>query len=350
MARFSCVLGFVAALLVFGPAAGGEGYPGATWSIVENPAELGWSEPKLVEAKRYFDILESTAFILIDKGRMVVAWGDIEQPQPIYSVRKSLLSGLYGVFVGDGRIDTDSTLEDLNIDDVGGLTAVEKSARVVDLLRARSGVYHPAAYESAGMKKRRPKRGAHAPGSHFYYNNWDFNTLGTIFQNLTGHTVYAAFDNRIASPLQMQDFKAAEQSFHTESSSRHPAYPFRMSARDIARFGLLFLRGGRWKDRQIVPRDWVAESTKAHTKDTGRRGVGYGYMWWTALPGKRHFKNHLGDDAFSARGNGGQYVLVVPSEDLVAVHLVDWRYTGTKIKSSEFGWLLEMVLRARPKI
>jgi len=349
MPRLLCVLGLIAGILASGPAIADERYPGAAWQIVEKPADLGWSEPKLAEAKRYFDILESTAFVLIDHGRMVVAWGDIEDPQSVYSVRKSLLSALYGVYVGEGKIDTSRTLRDLAIDDEDGLTDAEKAARVVHLLAARSGVYHPAAYESAGMKKRRPKRGAYAPGSHFFYNNWDFNTLGAIFRNLTGLTVYAAFEKRFAAALQMQDYSAADQSFHTEYVSRYPAYPFRMSARDLARFGLLFLREGRWRDRQIVPRSWVAESTKAHTEDTGRRGVGYGYMWWTALPGKRHFKNHLGDDAFSARGNGGQYVLVAPSENLVVVHLVDWRYTGTKIKSSEFGWLLEMVLRARPK-
>ncbi len=343
------VFGLTIGVLLVGPAAAGDRFPGADWQIVENPGVLGWSEPKLAEAKRYFDALESTAFVLIDNGRMVVAWGDIEEPQSIYSVRKSLLSALYGVFVGDGKIDTSRTLQDLAIDDEDGLTDAEKSARVVDLLRARSGVYHPAAYEPASMKKRRPKRGAHAPGAHFYYNNWDFNTLGTIFQNLTGLTVYDAFEKRIAAPLQMQDYTAADQSFHSESVSRHPAYPFRMSARDLARFGMLFLCEGRWNDRQIIPRNWVAKSTRAHTEDTGRRGVGYGYMWWTALPGKRHFKNHLGDDAFSARGNGGQYVLVAPSENLVVVHLVDWRRTGAKIGSSGFGWLLEKVLRSRPK-
>lgn len=349
MLRLACSLGLIAGILVSGPALAGERYPGAAWEIIEKPAELGWSADKLAAAKQYFDTTESSAFVLVDAGRIVVAWGDIEEPFSIYSVRKSLLSALYGVFAGEGKIDTGNTLKDLNIDDEDGLTDSEKTARVVDLLRARSGVYHPAAYETRKMKERRPKRGAYAPGSHFYYNNWDFNALGTILWQLTGMTVYAAFEKRLAAPLRMQDYVAADQAFHKENVSRHPAYPFRMSARDLARFGLLFLRQGRWGDRQVIPKAWVVESTATHSQETGRRGVGYGYLWWTALPGKRHFKVNLGDGTYSARGNGGQYVVVIPSKRLVAVHLVDWRWSGKKVRSSEFGGLLKRVLAAGPQ-
>jgi CubicO group peptidase (beta-lactamase class C family) len=349
MLRLACVLGLIAGILLSGPALAGERYPGAAWETIEKPAELGWSADKLAAAKQYFDTTESSAFVLVDAGRIVVAWGDIEEPFSIYSVRKSLLSALYGVFAGEGKIDTGNTLKDLNIDDEDGLTDSEKTARVVDLLRARSGVYHPAAYVTRKMKERRPKRGAYAPGSHFYYNNWDFNALGTILRQFTGMTVYAAFEKRLAAPLRMQDYVAADQAFHTENVSRHPAYPFRMSARDLARFGLLFLRQGRWGDRQVIPKAWVVESTATHSQETGRRGVGYGYLWWTALPGKRHFKVNLGDGTYSARGNGGQYVVVIPSKRLVAVHLVDWRWSGKKVRSSEFGGLLKRVLGARPQ-
>jgi CubicO group peptidase (beta-lactamase class C family) len=349
MLRLACALGLIAGILLSGPALAGERYPGAAWEIIEKPAELGWSADKLAAAKQYFDTTESSAFVLVDAGRIVVAWGDIEEPFSIYSVRKSLLSALYGVFAGEGKIDTGNTLKDLNIDDEDGLTDSEKTARVVDLLRARSGVYHPAAYETRKMKERRPKRGAYAPGSHFYYNNWDFNALGTILRQLTGVTVYAAFENRLAAPLRMQDYVAVDQALHKENVSRHPAYPFRMSARDLARFGLLFLRQGRWGDRQVIPKAWVAESTATHSQETGRRGVGYGYLWWTALPGKRHFKVNLGDGTYSARGNGGQYVVVIPSKRLVAVHLVDWRWSGKKVRSSEFGGILKRVLAARPQ-
>jgi CubicO group peptidase (beta-lactamase class C family) len=59
--------------------------------------------------------------------------------------------------------------------------------------------------------------------------------------------------------------------------SIHDYYLFRMSARDLARFGLLFLRRGRWKNQQIISSDWIRESTASHSK-WGQEG-GYGYMW-----------------------------------------------------------------------
>ena len=75
-----------------------------------------------------------------------------------------------------------STLAELGIDDnEPSLTDVEKRATVRDLLTARSGVYHPALYETPGMAAMRPLRGSHLPGTHWYYNNWDFNALGTIY-------------------------------------------------------------------------------------------------------------------------------------------------------------------------
>ena len=56
------------------------------------------------------------------------------------------------------------------------------------------------------MKKNRPARGSHAPGTFRYYNNWDFNVLGTIFEKRTGLKIGEAFYQRIAKPIGMQDF------------------------------------------------------------------------------------------------------------------------------------------------
>jgi len=66
-------------------------------------------------------------------------------------------------------------------------------------------------------------------------------------------------------------------------TTAHRAYPFRMTARDMARFGLLFLRGGKWNGTQVVPEAWVKESTTAWS-DAGTSG-GYGYLGWIAKSG-----------------------------------------------------------------
>jgi CubicO group peptidase (beta-lactamase class C family) len=92
--------------------------------------------------------------------------------------------------------------------------------------------------ENWGMAASRPERGSHLPGTHFYYNNWDYNALGSIFRELTGKDIFKEFDERIAGPIGMQDFDPSNCHYSYErENSEHPVYGFRMSARDMTRFG-----------------------------------------------------------------------------------------------------------------
>jgi CubicO group peptidase (beta-lactamase class C family) len=144
----------------------------------------------------------------------------------------------------------------------------------------------------------------------------------------------------------MQDFVRAQHTqYVTGSDSVHPAYPFQLSARDLARFGLLFARGGRWQDQQIVPHGWVIESTRPYS--TTERGGGYGYMWWVAANGKFYPNVTLPDGAFSANGSRGHKVLVIPQWDLVIVHRVNTFKPKGSVSTAEFGKLVKLILDAR---
>ena len=97
------------------------------------------------------------------------------------------MSALIGIAVGHGQIALDATVGGLGIDDnPPPLTVEEKQATVRDLLEARSGVYHGANYETPDMAARRPPRGTHPHGTFWYYNNWDFNALGAIYEHAVG--------------------------------------------------------------------------------------------------------------------------------------------------------------------
>lgn len=228
----------------------------------------------------------------------------------------------------------------IGIDDDVRLTETEKKATVADLLKSRSGVYLPAAYETKGMMDERPKRGSQNPGSQWHYNNWDFNALGAIYNKETSSDLFEAFEAQIAIPIRMQDFELQHTYYHLEAlKSRHPAYPFRMSARDLARFGLLYLNNGRWEDQQIIPAGWVHESTKEHS--TLYAG-GYGYMWWTARD-----ISQLGIlNTYWAAGNGGHRVYIVPGAKLVLVHRAD-TYANKHVNSIYIQAILREVLKAR---
>jgi len=108
--------------------------------------------------------------------------------------------------------------------------------------------------------------------------------------------------------------------------SSHPAHTFRISTRDLARFGLLYARNGRWNGTQIIPADFIKESTTPHT-DLGE-GDGYGFMWWTHRAGTHppEYPALAPFDLFVARGTGGQAIFVIPAADMVIVHRGDTDY------------------------
>lgn len=329
-------------------------YPDENWEEICCETSDGWSAEKLDEAYTYGQYLKSDAVVIIHKGRIVRRWGEYNRKFRVHSVRKSFLSALYGKYVDDGTLQLGATMEDLGIDDYQtdeepSLTAAEKQATVQMLLQARSGVYHSAAYETAGMKERRPDRGAYAPGTHWYYNNWDFNALGTIFEQETGQGIYQAFKTDIADPIGMQHYNPETDGIYvSEDISMHKAYTFNMSAMDMARFGLLFARNGKWEGQQVIPQSWIEESTSSYS-DAGTSG-GYGYLWWVAVDGQ-HFSNM--DDApeglFTARGNGGQVIAVVPEMDLVFVHRGNTYMGGDHgVNYREIGKLLMKVIAAMP--
>ncbi|MEO2022915.1 MAG: amidohydrolase family protein [Pirellulaceae bacterium] len=332
----------------FAPVHAADRYPGREWSRLDSPEQAGWSSEKLQQARELSGTLDTAALMIVHNGVVVDEWGTTALPLNCHSIRKSLLSLVYGPHVAAGTISLDKKLAELGIDDnEPSLTEAEQQATLGDLLKARSGVFHPALYETAAMAAKRPQRGSHPPGTFWYYNNWDFNAACSIFENLTGGSLFEEFERRLAGPLQMQDFvRTRHTRYVTGEDSVHPAYPFQLSARDLARVGLLALRAGKWQGRQVVSSDWIQESTQSYS-DAATSG-GYGYMWWVAVDGV-HFPNvSLPTGTFSARGYRGHYLLVIPEWDLVVVHRVNTFQDGTRVLKSDFGKLLKLILAARP--
>jgi hypothetical protein len=170
----------------------------------------------------------------------------------------------------------------------------------------------------------------------WYYNNWDFNVLCTILEQETGTDIFEDFKKRIADPIGMEDFRLIDGYHHLEAeNSTHPAYPFRMSARDMARFGLLLLRDGKWDGEQLISEAWIEESTTSYS-DAGDRG-GYGYLWWIS----GEFKS-LG--MYSALGVGTQMISVLPKANLVIVQRVD-TYARKRVRPNDE--LFDMIVKAR---
>jgi CubicO group peptidase (beta-lactamase class C family) len=314
--------------------------PGVNWCRV-SPNQAGWSPNVMERALNYAARVGTATLVVVQHGCIIDSFGDITSRLELHSIRKSLLSALIGIAVADGRIRLDATLASLGIDDVPpSLTDAEKQATVRQLLQARSGVYHVALYETEGEVRLRPARGSHLPGTFWYYNNWDFNVLGFIYERAVGTSIFRAFQDKIAVPIGMEDYRPSDGRYVTGPESSYPAYPFHMSARDLARFGLLYLHHGRWGDRQIVPASWVTESTTAWSET--HINSGYGYLWWTGFPDRRVPVMDLPPGAFWADGAEGQFVVVDPVDDLVIVHQTD----GRSVSDRQKGHLIWLLLTA----
>jgi CubicO group peptidase (beta-lactamase class C family) len=282
--------------------------------------------------REYAQSIGSAAGMVIYDGKVLAQWGEVARKFNVHSIRKSLLSALYGT----ARINLSSTLEELGIDDhPPRLSKSEKQATVQDLLEATSGVFHPAAYETADMISAKPPRGSHPHGTFWLYNNWDFNALGTIYERATYRTVFQSFKHRIAESLGMEDFETSDGEYVEAPESVHPAYPLRMSARDLARFGELYRRNGDWCGRPVITSDWVKESTTARHMTNYKPGMAYGYLWWVDPSARAYF----------AWGTGGHYLYVVPDEKLVIVNRVNTDEPGKRISDEQFFELVRMIRR-----
>ena len=289
-----------------------------------SPEEASYSSEKLKEAEQFAKDIGCAAVMAVYDGKVFFEWGNISKNFRCHSIRKPFLGALYGIYLAKGDINLDATLEDLHIDDIPpSLTFEEKQAKVEHLLMSRSGVYHEAAAEPQDMIDTRSERGSHPPDTFFFYNNWDFNILGTIFEQETGEGIFKAFKEHIADVVGMDDFRIGNCNYHYEwEKSMHPAYPFKMSARDLARFGILYQQLGNWEGNQIIPEAWIDESTMAYSVADEAAGMGYGYMWGIIVEGGE-MEQEIGYPGFFHTGGGAQLLIIIPDLKLVIVALFD---------------------------
>ena len=324
-------------------------YPKASedWQQAK-PSKYGFNDQKVKELRRYvIDSMQTTGLMIIVGGECIFKYGDIEKTSYIASCRKSVLSILYGKYVKNGTIDLNKTLGELGFTDHGGLLPIEQSAKVLHLIQARSGIYHPASNSGSALDnpKRVPERGSVTPGTKFLYNNWDFNAAGSVFEQLTGRSVFEAVDEDLAKPLGFQDWDLSRHR-HTGNMARsmHPAYHLYLSTRDMARIGYLMLRKGKWEEKQIIAKDWhrrrIATSTKP--EETGKKKqFGYGYMWWLYNSDIPALKG-----AYAAHGAMGQYITIIPELDMVIAHKTDALF-GRKTKSSRYQRFVRKVIATK---
>lgn len=323
------------------------------------PERGGFSSEKLELLKAHLEESGASSMLLMVEGEIIFDWGNTDHKHTIHSIRKCLLNSLYGIAVSEGTIDTTLSMRELGIEDIEPLLSEnELDARIIDLLKSRSGIYHNAAAVSEGMLRGMPARDTYLPGEHYYYNNWDFNVLGAILEEKTGRSIYELFMDQIALPLGMHDYRGTYASIDAEaegieipdtdgfyqyekSKSKYPAYHFRMSARDLALYGQLYLQNGEWEGKQIVPADWIEISTHPWSAYNPEFGLARGMLWGVILP-----EEEGGSNSFYHTGAGIHMLGVYPSSNLVLVHRVDTE-NDINYRQEDIYEMIELVFNAK---
>lgn len=271
------------------------------------------------------------AFLVVHDDRIVYEhYGDGSGPhvsETSFSMAKSFVSTLVGIAIAQGRISSvDDAVTDY-LPELAGRDPRFADITLKDLMTMRSGLrYHESGfpwpfgddtstYLGTDLRKVAldDSRIDGPPGRHWLYNNYNPLLLGMVLERVTGSSVGAFMADTLWQPLGAAhdatwSLDSAASGFEKMESGLNA------TPRDYARFGLLFLHGGRAGGRQIVPAGWVRTAT-APLVNT-RWGNPYGYFWW--VDGHR-------PGNFFAFGDYGQYIYVAPGADTVIVRIgSDW--------------------------
>jgi CubicO group peptidase (beta-lactamase class C family) len=239
-----------------------------------------------------------------------------------WSMAKSILHAAVGVLVAEGRLDVDApapvpawhvdpndtraaiTLEDL-LTMRDGLDFAEDyvDAGVSDVIEMLFG---DGKDDVAGYAEARPPR--HAPDTHFNYSSGTSNIVSAIAARAAGGKgeLLDLLRTRIFEPI---GITSADPRTDASGTFIGSSYVY-ATARDFARFGLLYLRDGMWKGARILPEEWVDHGRRQRSVDED--GAGYGAHWWVVDDDKGSFR---------ASGYEGQSILITPALDLIAVRL-----------------------------
>jgi len=307
--------------------------PGDDWEV-STPAEQGL-DPMLV-AELYYNAAELEtiySLLVIENGYLIAEdyfnEGSVDQKDRLQSVTKSYTSALVGIALEQGYLSSvDQKMLDFFPEVADQITDPRKEQITIrHLLQMRAGYpweeTDPALWEGLLSGYYLPLIEEFPliadPGTEFNYSNLSSNWLGIIVARACGTNLKSYAEEHLFSAI---DVEVGEWGTDAEGHN-NGCGDLHFSARDAARFGLLYLNGGEYEGDQVVPADWVHDSLQRYSEDINATGgfpanwglsisdIGYGYQWWSARAGEHHFD--------FAWGHGGQLIVLVDEFDMVIV-------------------------------
>lgn len=321
-------------------------WPTQEWPQGSAPPAIGHDRfRELLAAAFKGDVVGATHALLITQGGKLIfeRYGEGFGPQatyPSWSKAKSITQALVGLLVGEGRLDIHAPVAAaewrapgdpraaITLDQLlrmsGGLKFIEDyvpghDSDVIEMLfgRGKADVAHYAASQPL----------EHAPGSFWSYASGTTNIVSRLAGEAAGGDLKRFMQERLFAPLGM---KSPVPKFDAAGTFIGSSYCF-ASARDFARFGLLYLRDGIWEGQRLLPEGWVDYARTPTFQQPGVTESRYGAHWWLDI---------AGEGSFSANGYDGQYTVLVPDLDLILV-----RHGATSLdkKDALKAWVGEVV-------
>jgi CubicO group peptidase (beta-lactamase class C family) len=276
----------------------------------------------------------STNGIILKNGYIVAEWGATERVDPTYSVAKSVLSTILGITIDRGMIKDIHDPVAAYVQDGGYDSEQNRKVTWEHHVRQTSewegelwGKKHDfVGKEDFGKGERKPRE-LQEPGTYYEYNDVRINRFALSLLRLWKKPIPEVFKDEVMDPIGASHtwkYVPYHNSYAEIEGKRMPSVSggtrwgggLWISARDEARFGYLFLRNGRWKDKQIISEDWVKQATTVR----GPVGPDYGYLWWLNTEGKAW--PSAPTTSYAALGAGQNTIWVDPEHDIVIV----WRW------------------------
>ncbi|MFC2105813.1 serine hydrolase domain-containing protein [Candidatus Bipolaricaulota bacterium] len=328
---------------------------GDDWTV-STPEAQGLN-PMLV-AKLYYNAaeLETLYGLLVIKNGFLIAEGyfnegSTDQLSGRQSVTKSVTSALVGIAIDQGCLSSvDQRMIDFFPELAGQVVDPRKEQITIQhLLQMRGGYpdeertppYLDALYFSDNwhwMPHIVDFPLVSAPGTRFNYSNLTSHLLGAIVTRACETDLMSYANEHLFSPI-----GAAVGDWTTDADGYNfGCIEIYLTARDMAKFGLLYLNGGKYEGNQILQGGWVRQSLQMYSEGINFTGwlssrfgsfhdLGYGYQWWSGRVGDHHFNY--------ASGHGGQYIILLQDLDMVIVTTADPLY-GPDLASGG-GWKFE---------
>ena len=270
------------------------------------------------------------AGLIIKNGYIVAQWGDVNRVDMTNSVTKSFLSTIAGLAIDEGLIKNVTDKADTYVWD-GTFTGQHNSKITWDNLLTQSSDWSGTLFDLQDWADRPPKEGTiddwknrklNEPGTVFKYNDVRVNVLAYSLLQVWRKPLPMILKEKIMDSIGASTtwrWFGYDNSFvnidgimmQSVSGGGHHGGGLFISTLDQARFGLLFLRKGKWKSRQIISEKWV---NNVHQSSVANKD--YGYMWW--INSSKKWKN-VSTEIYYANGAGGNYIVIDNAHDLVVV-------------------------------